>query len=595
MTGATLPVDGPAKAPIRRTLQLVRPARRRILVTTLLTASTAGCGIALLATSAWLISRAAERPSVVALGAAIIGVRFFAVSRGLSRYGERLVGHDTALRVLADLRVRVYQRLEALAPAGLPAFHRGDLLARLVQDVDAVQDLMLRVIPPFGAAFAVGVPTVALIWYFLPAAGLVLAVALVVSTAVVPWYTRRLAHQREARQADARGELSTHVVDLLEGAPDLIAFGAADAQLARVARADAELARIEAATSRTSGAGAGLITLIMGMAIWGTLLVGIPSVRSGRLPGPMLAVVALIPLAVFEMVIGLPASAQCLERVRRSAARVFEVLDAPAAVPDPAAPAALPPAPHTVRIKGLRARYGPEEPWALDGLDLDLPPGRRVGIVGPSGAGKSSLAAVLLRFLPYAGGSVTLDGVDLDALAGEEVRRIIGLAAQETHVFDTTLRENLLLARRDADEIDVLLALERARLVDWVDELPAGLDTELGEHGVRMSGGQRQRLGIARVLLAGFPILILDEPGEHLDHATADGLVADLVDLTEGQTTVMITHRLTGLDAMDEILFLDRGRVVERGLHGDLIQRDGPYARQWQRECRHDSEMGVLS
>ncbi len=580
-------------APLGRTLALARPARRRLLSATLLSAGTAGCGIALLATSAWLISRAAQRPSVVALGAAIIGVRFFAVSRGICRYGERLVGHDAALRLLVEMRVRIYERLETLAPTGLPAFRRGDLLARVVEDVDALQDLLLRVIPPYGVALLVSIPTVGLIWYFLPAAGLVLAATLAVAAAFVPWYTRYLARRWERRLAAVRGEVSTHVVDLLDGAADLLAFGAVDAEVARVQAADAELSRIARSGARTAGVGSGLITLLTGLAIWGMLLVGVPAVHTGRLHGPLLAVIALIPLAVFEIVTPLPVAAQHLERVRQSAARLFEVMDARPAVPEPDPPATLPPPPYQLRLTGLRARYGPNQPWALDGINLDLPAGCRAAIVGPSGAGKSTLAAVLLGFLPYEG-VVTVDGIDLASLAGEDVRRVVGLAAQDTHIFDTTLRENLLLARRDATEPDLRQALEQVRLLDWVDELPAGLATPVGEHGARLSGGQRQRIGVARTWLAGFPVLILDEPGEHLDTPTADVLMADLVEATDGRTTVFITHRLAGLDAMDEIIVLDRGRVVERGRHADLAAGAGPYARLWERERGCHDEAGAL-
>jgi thiol reductant ABC exporter CydC subunit len=587
-------VEGQARpeASVGQTLQLVRPVRGRLWATTLLGAASAGAGVALLATSAWLISRAAQHPSVVVLGVAIVGVQFFSLSRALFRYKERLVGHDAALRVLAELRARVYERLEVLAPTGLPAFRRGDLLARLVGDVDAVQDLMLRVLPPFGVVLVVGIPTVGFVWYFLPSAALVLGVALMAGTVLVPWCTLGLAHRRETRQAAARGALSAHVVDLLEGAPELVAFGAVDAQLARVSAADAELTRIASATARTAGVGSGLITLLTGLAVWGTLLVSVPAVHSGRLQGPLLAVVALIPLAVFEMVTVLPGAAQWLERARQSAARIFEVFAASPAVADPGGPAPLAPPPHDVRVRGLGARYGPSEPWALDGFDLDLSPGRRIGVVGPSGAGKSTLAAVLLRFLPYESGSVILDGAELAALSGEDVRRVVGLAGQDTHIFRTTLRENLLLARRTATEVEVRQALDRAKLSDWVQELPAGLDTNVGEHGAGMSGGQRQRLGIARAVLAGFPILVLDEPSEHLEVATADALTADLVEITEGQTTVMITHRLTGLENMDEILVLDAGRVVERGTHAQLIAANGHYARQWRRECLTSTERG---
>jgi thiol reductant ABC exporter CydC subunit len=578
---------------LRRLLEFARPVAGRLTITTVLGAGAAGSGVALLATSAWLISRAAQHPSVVDLGIAIIGVRFFAISRGLFRYCERVFGHDTALRVLADLRVRVYERLEALAPAGLPAFRRGDLLARLVQDVDAVQDLMLRVISPYAVALFVALPTVALFWYLLPPSGFLLAAALAGAIFIVPVLSRTLARRREARLATARGELSTSVVDMLEGAPDLVAFGAIDEQLSRVSAADDEITRISAATAHTAGIGTGLITLLGGLTVWSVLAVGVDSVHAGRLHGPLLAVVALTPLALFETVTGLPAAAQCLVRVRQSAARIFEVLDAAPAVTDPDIPRALDPAPYTLRIRGLRARYETRAEWALDGIDLDLAPGRRIGVIGPSGAGKSTLAGVLLRFVPYESGSVTLDGVELSALAGEDVRRVVGLAAQDSHVFYTTIRENLMLAKRDATEAEVCAALDRAHLLEWVGQLPEGLDTEVGQHGARMSGGQRQRLTVARALLAEFPVLILDEPGEHLDTATADALTADLLDATRGQSTLVISHRLTGMENLDEVLVLDAGKVIERGTHAELLDLDGAYAGQWHRERGVDTRLGV--
>jgi thiol reductant ABC exporter CydC subunit len=573
---------------------LVRPAGRRLGFTIALGAAAAASGVALLATSAWLISRAAQRPSVVALGLAIIGVRFFAISRAVWRYAERLVGHDTALRLLADMRVRVYERLERLAPAGLPAFRSGDLLARLVQDVEAVQDLFLRVIAPWGVALAVGLPAVGLFWYILPSAGLIVGLGLLAAGTVVPWLSRRLAERREARQAAARGELSSRVVDLIEGAPELLAFGATETELARLARVDAELTRIATATTRTAGTGTALISLITGLTVWGVLLVGVPAVGAGRLAGPLLAVIALTPLALFETVAGLPAAAQGLSRARRSAARVLEVMDAAPPVTEPERPEPLGSGPHHLRLQGVSARYHTNGPWVLEDIDLDLPPGRRVGIVGPSGSGKSTLAGILLRLVPYRAGSATLDGIELRALAGDDVRQVVGLAAQDSHLFDTTIRENLLLARRDADEPAMRAALERARLLAWVEQLPHKLDTEVGEHGARLSGGQRQRLSVARMFLADFPVAVLDEPGEHLDTVSADALTADLVDLTRGRTTVLISHRMAGMADMDEILILDAGRVLERGNHAELITAGGAYAEQWQRERRIDDQMAEM-
>ncbi len=571
-------------APVRPTFSLAHARVGRLTLATLLGVGAGVCAVGLLATSAWMISRASQHPSIAALGVAVVGVRFFALSRGLFRYGERLVGHDAAFRSLADVRVRVYERLERLAPAGLPAFRRGDLLTRLVRDVDQLQDLMIRVVPAFTVAALVGVAAVGMVALMLPAAGLVFAVASLLAMVAVPYLTHRLARRSEGRQAELRGELTLAIVDLVEGAPELVANGAVPAQLARVRAHDRALTGTAAAAARTAGVGTGVITLLTGLAVWGAAVVGIPAVAAGRLDGTLLAVIVLTPLALFELVLPLPGATQAFEQVRRSATRVLEVVDAPDPVLDAPSPRELPTGPHHLVLRGVSARYAPGRPLALDAVDLDLAPGRRVAIVGPSGAGKSTLARVLLRFLPYETGLATLDGVGLADLRGADVRRVIGLAEQDAHVFDTTLRENLLIGDRAATDAALHVALGRARLSSWIDELPLGLDTPVGEHGARLSGGQRQRLTLARAFLADFPVLVLDEPGEHLDTATGDALTADVVAATTGHTTILITHRLAGLAAMDEVLVLDGGRVVQRGRHAELVAVDGWYARQWQRE-----------
>ncbi len=572
------------QAHLWRTLRVARPVAGRLALATLLGAGAIGAAIGLIGTSAWLISRASQRPSESDLGIAIVGVQFFALSRGLLRYGERLVGHDVAFRVLADLRTGIYKRLETLAPAGLPAFRSGDLLARLVEDVDSLQDLILRVIPPFAIAIVVGAVTVALVWWLLPAAGLILLGSLLLAATLVPWLTGTLARRSESGQATARGELTTSVIDLVEGASELAVLGATRAQVERVKDADALLTKVASASARTAGVGLALTTLLAGLAAWGSLLVGVPAVHGGRLDGVLLGVITLIPLAAVELVAGLPVATQSLRRARRSAERVFAVIDHPAPVREPTAPAVVPPPPHELTARSLRARYVGQSRRALDDIDVSLSPGLRVGIVGPSGAGKSALAEVLVRFLPYEGGSMTIDGVESDRFAGDDTRSVVGLVDQDVHIFDTTLAENLRVGDHGATDDRLLAALARVGLGGWVEQLPEGLATGLGERGSRLSGGQRQRLAVARAVLADFPVLVLDEPAEHLDQPAADAMTADLLDLTSGRSTLLITHRIAGLDAVDEVMVLDGGRVIERGTHDQLLAAGGLYSQLWWQE-----------
>src|SRR5277367_6529254 len=381
----TPPTDdhGP-QAPLLQTLALARPAAGRLALATLLGAGAVAGAIGLIATSAWLISRSAQRPQESAVAIAIVGVQFFALARGLCRYAERVVGHDAAFRVLSDLRVSVYERLERLAPLGLPAFGSGDLLARLIGDVDSLQDLLLRVVPPFAIALLVGAATVGLVWWMLPAAGLILLIALLIAATFVPRLTGTLAARTEARQAAARGELTSSVVDLIEGAPELAVNGATAEQLGRTRAADTEVTQLAGTAARTAGIGQGLTSLCVGLAMWGALAVGVSAVHAGRLEGVLLAGIALIPLVAFELVTALPGATQTLQRVRRAAARVFEVMDTPPPVAEPAHPVALvdgaraPRTEHSLRVRDLRYSYPGQTRRALDGVDLDLSPGRRV-------------------------------------------------------------------------------------------------------------------------------------------------------------------------------------------------------------------------
>ncbi|GAA2957567.1 thiol reductant ABC exporter subunit CydD [Kitasatospora cinereorecta] len=543
-----------------------------------------GSSVGLMAVSGWLISRASEQPPVLHLMVAVTATRAFGIGRAVFRYAERLVSHDAVLRMLAELRVAVYQGLERVAPAGLRTTRRGDLLSRLVSDVDALQDYWLRWLLPAGTAVAVGTAAVGFTGWLLPEAGAVLAAGLLLAGVGVPLVSGACARHAERRLSPARSALAVRIADLLAGTAELTVAGALPARKELVRTADADLTRIASRAATATALGGGLSALICGLTVVGAAAVALPAVYDGRLAGVELAVVVLTPLAAFEAVTGLPLAVQFRQRIKRSAERVHEVLDAPVPVREPLAPAEAPASPFPLAVRGLSARYGGAERDALDSVDLTLTAGKRVAVVGPSGSGKTTLAQVLLRFLDAREGTYRLGGAEASALDGDTVRTFVGLCAQDAHVFDSSIRENLRLARTGATDDELREALAGARLLSWVQSLPDGLDTLVGEHGARLSGGQRQRLALARALLADFPVLVLDEPAEHLDLATADALTADLLAATRGRTTVLITHRLAGLDAVDEVLVLDGGRVVQQGPYAALAAQDGPLRRMLERE-----------
>ena len=553
--------------PLLRLLRLAlgsRPLRGRLLLAVAAGAAATGCGVALLAVSGFLLARASQHPGILAISAAVVTVRALSAGRGVSRYVERLASHDAAFRILAGVRVRIYRRLERLAPAGLAAFSSGDLLARLVCDVDATQDLFIRGIAPPLAAALTGAGVVVAGLLLLAPAGAVLAAGLLVAGVGVPVLAARVARGTARRIAPSRGHLAGRLTDLLAGSAELQAYGAQETALASVTAADADLTRQARRNAVVSGLSAGLSSAVAGLTVWGVLLLGVAATAQGTLTRVPLAVLTLTALASFEAVAALPAAAVQLGQARVSARRIAAVLDAPDPVHEPAVPRPLPAAPVSVRIRGAKVCYQPGGPAALDGIDLDLPPGRRVALTGPNGAGKSTVASVLLRFASLTAGTVTLNGHDLASYSADDVRTRIGGCPQDPHVFDASLRENLRLARPGATDEQLAEAAARVQLLDWIESLPLGWDTPVGAHGAALSGGQRQRLALARALLADPELLILDEPTAHLDPGMRSALLRDLLAATAGRTLLLITHDLDGLDEFDQVIVLDGGKVVQR-------------------------------
>jgi len=592
-------------AVLLRLLHFVAPSWRWVLLSVLLGAATIGAGIGLMGTSAWILASAALHPSIAELQVAIVGVRFFGISRGLLRYAERLVSHQTTFRVLARLRAWFYARVEPLAPAGLAGYRSGDLLSRIVADVSTLENLYVRAVAP--PAVAVLVAALACAWMATldRRLALCLLVFLILAGVGLPLLTRALSRRPSRSLVQVRARLNAALVDGIQGEADLLAFGCEGTQLDSIRALGQRLAGVQRSMATIGGLNDALEVLLSGAAVAALLALAAPLVTSGRLSGVSVAVIALVAVTSFEAVLPLPGAAQHLGSCLEAGRRLFEIAGADGcgeqeSTPRPARRSrgglCLNAAPIPVMsdrgaevpaivFSSVRFRYAPDEPWALDDASFEVPRGGRVAVVGPSGAGKTTLVNLLARFWDYNAGRILLNGCDLRDVPPEEARRQISVVTQDPYLFNGTIRENLLLARSDATQEEIDGAIRQAQLSHFIAAQPQGYATWIGEGGLRLSGGERQRLAIARALLKNAPILVLDEPTADLDPITERALMEDLIAATRGYTTLIITHRPAVARTADEIIVLRGGRVVERGTHLGLLARDGVYQRMWELQC----------
>jgi len=541
---------------IRRLVALGGAPPGRLVGALLLGVCAAGFGVALMTSAGYLISRAAEQPPILSLTVAIVAVRFFGLARPLARYLERLATHDHALRALGRIRARFYERIEPLAPTELEEYRDGELLGRMVDDVDALQGLFARALGPLLVALAVALGCVAVTTSFSPSAAGALAVGLLVGIVFVPAVSALVARRAARRQAPARAELTADLVEAMRGEQELAVYGRRPEVRLRIAQRSRELARLGRRDALAAGLGDALAIVVAGLTTAAVLAILVAEHSSGSLDPVLIAALALLSLATFDVVAPLPGSARELARTVASGRRVLELTDREPSIVDPADAVPAPPAHAPIELDRVTVRYPNEESPVLRRVSLRLEPGERVALLGPAGSGKTTVTRLLLRFLDPVAGRVTVAGRDVREFLQDDVRRMFAIAGQEAHVFHSTIRANLALARPDATEADLWHALDRARLGDWVASLPEGLDTLVGEEGTELSGGQRQRLTFARALVADAPVLLLDEPTAHVDADTAEELVRDVFSATRGKTVLLVTHRSEGLELADRVIRL---------------------------------------
>lgn len=552
---------------------MLRPYRDWMLLGLLAALVTLLANVALMAVSGWFIA------SMAVAGATGAAMNYFtpaalirasAIGRTGGRYVERLVTHEATLRLLAGLRVWFYSHLEPLAPARLQEVHSGDLLSRIRADIDALDNLYVRILVPVAVASVSLTLFLAFLVRFDTALALVTVGMMLLAGVIGPLWAMRVGEAPGRQLVETQAALRTAAVDGVQGMAEILAYGAAEAQAEHLRRLSLELTRDQDRMSRYTGISQGAVGLAANLALWMLLWLGIPLVSQGRIAPPELAMLALFTLASFEAVAPLPQAFQHLGGTLAAARRLFTIVDAPPAVREPEGPS---PAVgrFDLQLVGVWFTYPGGGRPALDGIDLSLPQGRRLAVVGATGAGKSTLINLILRFWEPDRGEIRLGGHPLRAFRGEDLRRRIAVISQRTHLFNASIRENLLLANPSASQGALEQACAAAQIHDFIASLPEGYDTWVGETGVRLSGGQARRIAIARALLKDAPILLLDEPTEGVDAPNEQALMAGMDRLMRGRTVLLITHRRVGLDRMDEIIMLDRGRVIASGSYTDLL------------------------
>jgi thiol reductant ABC exporter CydC subunit len=533
-------------------LALAAPVKWWIALAALSSLAALAANVALMTAAPYLISRAAIVTGFAALAFAVTAVRLFAIARASLRYVERYASHLAAFRVLTNLRVRFYRAVEPLAPAGLsPAADRsGDLMARAVADIDTLDAFYVRGLVPPVAALLTAFLAAAILGALEPTLALVLLGCLAVGGIAVPLLVRRASRRSASNVVRARATLYAEVADDVTGLSDLMAFGAEEGFGRRATEGSRRIGEGLRALASVRGAGAAGGSAIAGLSAVALLAIAIPMARDGRIEGVFLAAIPLVAVAAFEAVQPLTDAFREIEPSRAAAVRTFEVLDAEAQVRDPSSPLVVPAA-APIAFRDVAFGYGPDAPPVFEELNFTVVPGERVAITGPSGAGKTTIVNLLVRFWDPSAGTVRIGDHDIRSYRADDVRGLFGVVPQRVHLFNGTLRDNLLLADGAADDERVVEACVRARLGPFLSSLADGLDTQVGDDGLTLSGGERQRVALARVFLKEAPVMVLDEATSHLDEETEAEVLDAIGAFARGRTLIVISHRPRPLGLAD--------------------------------------------
>ncbi len=562
-----------------RLLKLVAPFKWWILLAVLLGFATISSSIGLMATASYIIASAALHPELGSLFVPITGVRFFGISRGVFRYAERIVSHNTTFRLLSRIRVWFYERLEPLAPAKLLKYKSGDLMSRIIADVETLDHFYVNVIAPPLVATTIAAGMFAFLWSFSIKVAVAFIIMFAIAAIVAPWLASWLSRGQGKNIINTRSELNIALIDGIQGLAELIVFGQEERHKTFIDKLNKKLSFTELKMAWITALNNGLQVLLAHLALVVVLAVAIPLVNDQLLKGVILAVIAMGTLAAFEATQNLPSAFQYLEKTGQAAKRLFEIVDSKPDIIEPAR--SMQPNCFEINITNLSFSYPHTDTKVLDNISLIAQQGKKIAIVGPSGAGKSTILNLLLRFWDYDQGNIKIGNVELKNINSEQIKKYYAVVTQNTYLFNSTIRENLLLANPDATDDQIKIALEQAQIYDFIARLPQGLDTFIGDQGMNLSGGERQRLAIARALLKNAPIFLLDEATANLDPITETEIMKTLLEIMQVKTTIMITHRLVGMENMDQIYVLHEGKIIENGKHDDLIKNNGIYAKMW--------------